>query len=854
MRKACTSLSKAIQKEGGLTSVPKVNTWDRPLQKISLLAFFGHQIVLTPPSQQHLQTALGSLGAVGLLQLFPPSPPFPKLARWPHLPIPSIAVGFSQHIVPPDEPGRTWLDLLEKEQERQLENQQRIYKLEPAVTRFHEGGILEHTIPHPSSDRPSGQVVMPKDLWRDWGSNGLSRGCSLFDDEDLDLIRTIHSEFAISGPKRAHELASNFFTSPQALAFILHRLYSWGTICALYCVDNPFCSSEDPMSEEEKVKPHVSPYIEYVMNKGSRGDRVFLRPGEKRAAKTVDISVVHKQVDLLTGKYQTHEEHVMEQFLSRTQQHERNSGPPPPPRPRDLLRKLDLLPDAPLSLPRTFSAIADTAKKVTAIAVASRVEDRSWGGPGLQKQGSRPPAVQAPPTLAPSDPLMLSPLSELPYLFILTSPAVAALEPEPSNQPKKAKADLKGQDLVKHNADLQRQQASLQSKSVGIQLKDKYLSTYLGAGNPDAHEISSYRPRGVRNWDRLIGRLSARLAWKKSQALLSCLNAYVSFSEGATGRETWLSNASFIRALSNEDLIMATYQNNPEAHAVSEWTWADATKHLQLAVLQLRDPDVKSAIEAPKAQSKQDMLSWSEKGSRDYLADVQANLLYEIEGICRQSDLLHNTHQTYAAGHMFCLYNSTLQSVNTHFAAQLSMRLLNRLLCLLSGTAALHGLPLPSTNPFAAAEILSPGSGPRVVKSQEAIVAVQTAACAGSAHTLISEVSAIFCSELLLHLLTNCRGAAATIGDVYSEELYHLIRTPEARERLRMRSCNAIIARATLDNLSECLDMIRNHSEGEQRSRSTGRPVSLPSRSSSQLSVPHLINKVQCLRMPGLMT
>lgn len=178
------------------------------------------------------------------------------------------------------------------------------------------------------------------------------------------------------------------------------------------------------------------------------------------------------------------------------------------------------------------------------------------------------------------------------------------------------------------------------------------------------------------------------------------------------------------------------------------------------------------------------------------------------------------------------------------------MRLLNRLLCLLTGTAALHGLPLPSPNPYTVAEIISPGSGSRVMNNEEALIAVQTAACVGSAHTLISEISAIYCSELLLNLLSHCPVAASSIGEAYSEELHHLMRTPEARERLRMRSGNAIIARATLDNLNGCLELIERHCSDATRAR-TGQVSS-----GAQLSVPHLSNRAgnHLMKMPGLLT
>ena len=42
-------------------------------------------------------------------------------------------------------------------------------------------------------------------------------------------------------------------------------------------------------------------------------------------------------------------------------------------------------------------------------------------------------------------------------------------------------------------------------------------------------------------WDRLAGRLCARLAWKKIGLMLNWLNGQLSFSDGIEGRTNWVS-------------------------------------------------------------------------------------------------------------------------------------------------------------------------------------------------------------------------------------------------------------------------------------------------------------------------
>ena len=81
-------------------------------------------------------------------------------------------------------------------------------------------------------------------------------------------------------------------------------------------------------------------------------------------------------------------------------------------------------------------------------------------------------------------------------------------------------------------------QASLQTTHLGHTLQANYLDTYLGA---QASDTVLKRSKAVRLWDRLAGRLCARLAWKKISLLLHWLSGQLAFTDGTEGRINWMS-------------------------------------------------------------------------------------------------------------------------------------------------------------------------------------------------------------------------------------------------------------------------------------------------------------------------
>ena len=88
------------------------------------------------------------------------------------------------------------------------------------------------------------------------------------------------------------------------------------------------------------------------------------------------------------------------------------------------IRRLGLVPNQAPNLSRTLGTLVDTLNKLQ---TASRAEAelKTKEGASIYGMRSEPPCpVPTPPTLAP-EPLMLSPLNELPYLFALEAPGSA---------------------------------------------------------------------------------------------------------------------------------------------------------------------------------------------------------------------------------------------------------------------------------------------------------------------------------------------------------------------------------------------------------------------------------------------
>jgi hypothetical protein len=172
----------------------------------------------------------------------------------------------------------------------------------------------------------------------------------------------------------------------------LQRLYAWGTICALY--------GAKPAAAELSCP---SPYVQWVLSKSQRVRGVSAVEAEADA------------VDMMTGQKKSPDEEAHD-FFGALYQLSTWKEKPVVPKPSDLLRRLCLVPNVSPNLSRTLQTLVDTLNKMQAEKkLAYQHQDSVYG------LRSTPPSVPAPPTLAP-EPLMLSPLQELPYLFALGAP------------------------------------------------------------------------------------------------------------------------------------------------------------------------------------------------------------------------------------------------------------------------------------------------------------------------------------------------------------------------------------------------------------------------------------------------
>jgi len=216
------------------------------------------------------------------------------------------------------------------------------------------------------------------------------------------------------------------FQSGPCFVFILQRLYAWGTICAMYGSSGERLDSVAVGSKEgdgsSGGKPKTSAYVRWVL---SRGQRV----------QGISSEAHGDMVDRMTGAKRTEDQEAHdffgELYEMSTWRRQPSAGSSasaaagtPPMRPSDMLRRLGLASDQAPNLTKTLGVIVDTLNKLRA-AKASQAQLKAETG-SMYGLRSEPPPVPAPPTLAP-EPLMLSPLPELPYLFALEAPEATGL-------------------------------------------------------------------------------------------------------------------------------------------------------------------------------------------------------------------------------------------------------------------------------------------------------------------------------------------------------------------------------------------------------------------------------------------
>ncbi|KAG2489652.1 hypothetical protein HYH03_011930 [Edaphochlamys debaryana] len=227
-----------------------------------------------------------------------------------------------------------------------------------------------------------------------------------------------------------------------------------------------------------------------------------------------------------------------------------------PGRHRFLLRRLGLQASEPTSIRRTVAHLADIVKLQ---------QERAAAGPMGQR--SAPPTVQAPPTLHP-DPIMLSPLYEQPYLFVLLHQQTGGLGIGGGSRTaasRRMSLDLR-RDVVDEisgrteenveavRSGIRRQRGGssvggglldgVSPHEAGHGLKAAYLRAYVDRSMADEAEELIGGPGVELLWERLVGRLAARRAFQRAQLMLYWLQQELAFSKGCEDRLNWLSDVS----------------------------------------------------------------------------------------------------------------------------------------------------------------------------------------------------------------------------------------------------------------------------------------------------------------------
>ncbi|KAF5835922.1 hypothetical protein DUNSADRAFT_6679 [Dunaliella salina] len=246
-------------------------------------------------------------------------------------------------------------------------------------------------------------------------------------------------------------------------------------------------------------------------------------------------------------------------------------------------------------------------------------------------------------------------------------------------------------------------------------------------------------------WEHLVGRLCARLAWRKVRMMLHWLHNMLAFSGGTTGgRLGWL----------EEQIVEVGGQEEQEV-----WTFRQCTHHLAALLLQLRDPRGLPLLHHLQPCTATDMLAWcrSEASHTGQALDDCAGCLVELSNAGKEAAALGRVPKS--AGNVVA---DVVQQMPPHVVRVFSRRSLCRATCLMAGCAASHELR---------------GNKPPMPE--------------------LADVAAYKHCEVLLHgglLKKPDAGVAAFIHDSLIDHLAHLIRTPQVSAALDARCSDVVLS------------------------------------------------------------
>ncbi|GLI69285.1 hypothetical protein VaNZ11_013868, partial [Volvox africanus] len=462
---------------------------------------------------------------------------------------------------------------------------------------------------------------------------------------------------------------------------------------------------------------------------------------------------------------------------------------------RHLLRRLGLNPTEPTSIRATVETLAE---------IVQLQQQRAGQGPVGQRCPA--PGTQAPPTLSP-DPLSLSPLDEAPFLFVLqhqqlhgngyggadgggmaASEVLDVLTGRMARAEAQLRSNLFGDIL--DNGDGSGGGGRRSSMMSGM--RAAYLRSIMQAKTEPTEELLG--GPAVELWERLVGRLAARLAHKRVKRLLFWVQQELAFSEGCEDRMNWLS-----------DVLV---ESDPDEPPELDWSFARCSRTLVALVTQLADPNPPERVEGRyppevppiKPQNATDMMYWIRYEIKSYSLDWSVGILYEMAGLSEEAQAVGRYEQE-------DIVLQVMRQLPTELLHQLVRRMFLRLACFVMGYAELYG-----------------------VARQQSLAALVVAFRYGS---------------VLLVLVRSIQSCAEVLADEFFLELYYLFRTQEVQDQLReVRGGNdALLAESTQHLFEGVLQCI-------------GETAMLhgPGGAAGAQSVGHITNRAAFTKMPGRLT
>ncbi|GIL86774.1 hypothetical protein Vretifemale_15008, partial [Volvox reticuliferus] len=460
---------------------------------------------------------------------------------------------------------------------------------------------------------------------------------------------------------------------------------------------------------------------------------------------------------------------------------------------RHLLRRLGLNPTEPTSIRATVETLAE---------IVQLQQQRAGQGPVGQR--SPAPDTQAPPTLSP-DPLSLSPLNEAPFLFVLQHQqlhgngysgsdggdgAASEVLDIMTGRTARAEAQVRGSlfgDIMADGGGSGGRGSSMMSG-----MRAAYLRSIMQIKTEPTEELLD--GPAVELWERLVGRLAARLAHKRVKRLLFWVQQELAFSEGCEDRVSWLS-----------DVLV---ESDPNAPPELDWSFARCSRTLVALVMQLVNPNPPEPVggryppevQPIKPRNPTDMLYWIQYEIKSYSLDWSVGILYEMTGLSEEAQAVGRYEQE-------DIVLQVVRQLPTELLHQFVRRMFLRLACFVLGYAELYG-----------------------VARQQSLAVLVMAFRYGS---------------VLLALVRSIQSCADVLADEFFHELYYLFRTQQVQDRLQ-EVCggkDTLLAEST-----------RHMFEGVLQCIGDAAMLHAPGGAAGAQSVGHITNRAVFPKIPGRLT